>query len=231
MHCLFHPKLKKGVQDYFFDIDELKHLKALRLRVGEKVMITNGRGLTLLGYISYFQKNQLIIRDAEFFENTGELDFKISIGLSILENRERMEFALEKCIELGAKEFIPLITENCQKSTINHERLQTKSLAALKQCQRSELIKIYSPTDILSLEKKINDFDSIFLADINGETYNKNYRKGTNLILVGPEGGFSKAEVNFIKKNPKTIPINLGNRRLRAETAAIAMMTLLSLEC
>lgn len=229
MHCLFNPQVKRGKREYYFDDDELKHIKALRLKLGEKIMITNGQGLSLTGNIINLENNYLLIENPVFFENFGELDIKVCVGMSILENRDRMEFALEKCVELGAKEFIPLITKNCEKKKINIDRLKSKSLASMKQCQRSDLIKICSPLDIGKMNNRFQDYDVIFLADINGEKYNKSFCGGSNLILVGPEGGFTQDEINFIKKNPKTKSINLGNRRLRAETATISMMTLLSI--
>lgn len=228
MHCLYHPKANRTIKEYFFENDDLKHFRAIRLRVGEKVMITNGQGLSIIANIGIVHNNGLVIESPLFFIDYGELDIKVSVGLAILDNRERMEFALEKCIELGAKEFYPLITKNSQKKIINIERLKAKSISALKQCQRSQLIEIYPATEIFELERKFFEFDSILLADFNGETYNTKYRKASNLILIGPEGGFTDEEINFIKKNPKTISVNLGKRRLRAETAAIAMMALLS---
>jgi 16S rRNA (uracil1498-N3)-methyltransferase len=230
MHCLFNPQVKRGLREYFFDEEELKHLKALRLKVGEKIMITNGQGLSLTGIIMLIQNNFLNIDNPVYFENYGELDVNVCIVMSILENRDRMEFALEKCVELGAKEFIPLITKNCERRNINIDRLRAKSLAAMKQCQRSKLITIYPPMDIGELWDRFQDFDRIFLADLNGERYDKRFISGRNLILVGPEGGFTKEEINFIEKNPKTKLISLGKRRLRSETAAIVMMTLLSNE-
>ena len=230
MHCLFNPQVKRGLREYFFDEDELKHLKALRLKVGEKIMITNGQGLSLTGIIMLIQNNFLYIDNPVFFENYGELDIDVCIGMSILENRDRMEFALEKCVELGAKEFIPLITKNCERRNINIDRLRAKSLAAIKQCQRSKLITIYPSMDIGELQDRFQDFDRIFIADIDGERYDKSFISGRNLILVGPEGGFTKEEINFIEKNPKTKLISLGKRRLRSETAAVVMMTLLSIE-
>lgn len=228
MHCLFHPDLKRGIQKYLFTNENIKHLKALRLKVGERIMITNGRGLSLVANINSIQNNLLVTDEAQYFENYGELGFKICAGIAILENRDRFEFALEKCIELGAKEFLPLISKNCEKSIINRDRLIAKSIASLKQSQRSELIKILPPTYISDLPELFNNYDSIFLADYEGEIFDKQLVRNTNLILVGPEGGFSQDEINFIKKNPKTKSINLGNRRLRAETAVVTMMALLS---
>lgn len=230
MHCLFNPQVKRGLREYFFDEDEIKHLKALRLKVGEKIMITNGQGLSLTGIIMLIQNNFLYIDNPVFFENYGELDIDVCIGMSILENRDRMEFALEKCVELGAKEFIPLITKNCERRNINIDRLRAKSLAAIKQCQRSKLITVYPSMEIGELQDRFQDFDRIFIADIDGERYDKSFISGRNLILVGPEGGFTKEEINFIEKNPKTKLISFGKRRLRSETAAVVMMTLLSIE-
>lgn len=228
MHCLYHPKANRAIKEYFFENDDLKHLKAIRLRVGEKVMITNGQGLSIIANIGIVHNNGLLIENPLYLKDYGELDIKVSVGLAILDNRERMEFALEKSIELGAKEFYPLITKNSQKKIVNIDRLKAKSISALKQCQRSQLIKIYPATDIFELETKFFEFDSILLADFNGEKYNTKFIKSSNLILIGPEGGFTDEEIHFIKKNPNTISVNLGKSRLRAETAAIKLIALLS---
>ena len=72
MHCLFNPQVKRGKREYYFDDDELKHIKALRLKLGEKIMITNGQGLSLTGNIINLENNYLLIENPVFFENFGD---------------------------------------------------------------------------------------------------------------------------------------------------------------
>lgn len=229
MHCLLHPELNRKCLEYSFSGDDIKHIRALRLKANEKIMLTNGFGLSLIANIKEIKTDFLVLENPDFIENFGELGHRVAVALAILDNRERMEFALEKSVELGASDFYPLISRNCQREKINTERLEAKAIASLKQCYRSRLIKIHKPLNINDIEEVFKDYDRIFLTDRYGIEYQQGFKRNSNLILIGPEGGFTSEEINFIKKNPKTIAVNLGNRRLRAETVVISMMTLLSL--
>ncbi|MPN46579.1 hypothetical protein SDC9_194170 [bioreactor metagenome] len=109
------------------------------------------------------------------------------------------------------------------------ERLIAKAISAIKQCKRSRLPKIHLPQTIDSLISNIDtlNYQNIFLADENGVKPQINIHNSKNsIIFVGAEGGFSERELNLFPT--KTIKWNLGNRRLRAETAAISMLSILS---
>lgn len=227
MECIYLPEL--SLNETFIKIpdSEFRHIRALRLKKNDNIMITNGKGIICLASINKLIKNECVIEIKTIIEeNNCELNRKISLAIGILQDRDRFEFALEKAVELGISEFIPLITDFTQKNKINLERLQSKAIAAIKQCKRSVLPRIHQPVK-LDEDLKFN-YDCIILADIGGfkPKLEENYK--SILYVVGPEGGFSDRELAiFLKKN--TIRWNLGNRRLRAETAAIVGLSYLNL--
>ncbi|MFA6571253.1 MAG: RsmE family RNA methyltransferase, partial [Bacteroidota bacterium] len=173
--------------------------------------------------INEILKNHISISTSTFTQNKGELPFRLGLAIGILENKDRFEFALEKAIELGITDFYPLLTEFTQRKNINTGRLKLKAIAAMKQCKRSILTSIHpivKPKDITIISK---EFDKIILADENGEHPKKSNIIST-LVLIGPEGGFSETELQILKSIPNIISINLGNRRLRSETAALTAL-------
>ncbi len=224
MEAIYLPELNEEQNEYKLPSDELNHVKVMRLNVGDKLLAINGNGITAVCAIKSITKKEAIVEIMEYFFNQGENNFDISVAIGILDNKERMEFALEKVVELGAVAFYPLITEFTQRKIINVERFVQKAIAATKQCKRSKLIKIFEAQKFSEFINNISIFQTIILADENGE---KNIPTNANhiCILVGPEGGFSSKEINIIKSLPNTISLNLGNRRLRAETALITAIS------
>lgn len=217
MECLFSPEFNKNSSIITIEGDEAKHAKALRLKINDEILITNGKGLTALCKFTEFNKFQSQFHVIEFFEKMGEPNEHLHVAIGILDNKDRFEFALEKAVELGISEFTPLITRYSKNSIINSDRLFAKSVAALKQSKRSVLPVINQPIKLEELLKM--NTSNLIVADENGtESVNVS---GNMLLLVGPEGGFSNEELMMINKY-KPQKLNLGARRLRAETALIA---------
>jgi len=229
MECLYLPELSENQNDINLIGDELKHLFVLRLRVGEKIIITNGKGLSAISSLKSISKNIAILSPQEYFINSGELAYPLGLAIGILDNRERFEFTLEKSIELGISDFYPLITDFTQKKTIQKTRLEAKAISALKQSHRSNLTTIHPPISLQKLFSEQNKFDTIILADYNGVKPELTKLFKSSLVLIGPEGGFSYNEIEFIKNQKSAKSINIANRRLRAETAAILAVGLVAL--
>jgi|YNPMSStandDraft_1061717.scaffolds.fasta_scaffold00011_84 16S rRNA (uracil1498-N3)-methyltransferase len=227
MECIYIPDLSKNSISIQIPESEIRHIRALRLKKGDDIMITNGEGISCYAKINYLNKNECFAEVNFFLEdNHAELIRKVALALGILQDRDRFEFALEKAVELGVSEFIPLITDYSQKNKINVERLRAKAIAALKQCKRSFLPIIYNPIKLDEIIKF--NYDCIILADSDGS---KPYLKSNNesiIYVVGPEGGFSSKELELLQIY-KAIRWNLGNRRLRAETSAIVGLSLINL--
>ncbi|MCX8054496.1 MAG: 16S rRNA (uracil(1498)-N(3))-methyltransferase [Ignavibacteria bacterium] len=227
MECIYLTELSKNSQIIKITADEARHLRALRIKDNEHILITNGSGLICKASVIREKKDEYVAQIINFLdENYGELSRELALGVGILQDRERFEMILEKSVELGVSHFFPLITDYSQKKSLNSSRLQAKAVSAMKQCKRSRLPKIYEP---LSLQEiSMFQFEKIILSDENGEKPNLPQLCKSVLLLVGPEGGFSQREIEYLNKL-NIEKWKLGNRRLRTETAAISGLSLLSI--
>lgn len=223
MECLYIPNLDINAENILIEDDEFRHLRALHTRIGESILISNGNGTMVTVSITDIERRTASARIIAT-EDIPKAPYRLGLALGILDNKDRFEFALEKAVELGATDFYPLLCRYSQKQKINLERLKNKAISAIKQSKRAWNIKIHNATTIEEL-LKIAD-NSIYFADM--ESTNKlKYLDGNSVLLVGPEGGFS-AEEEAIIRNNQVISFTLGSNRLRAETAAIAGLTLIN---
>ena len=226
MECIYLPEFNKNFEIQKVNSEQSRHLRALHLNDGDKIMVSNGSGLLAECLIIREDRNDYRIKSQKIEENPGELYIDIHLAMGLIKSKDRFEFAMEKAIELGIKKFIPLITRYTEKQNVNLARLEAKAIAAMKQSRRSVLTAITSPNYLNELLD--HKYDNIFLADENGIKLKDFPLKGKTLILIGPEGGFSKDEKELIRKNVNTTMIKLGNHRLRSETAAVTAVTLVS---
>lgn len=228
METLYYPELTEDMsQIKITSHDELRHMKALRLKEGDNINITNGRGLTSENKIITINKNEAVLRVNKLIQNCGEFTYSLGLALGILDNKDRFEFAIEKGVELGMTDFYPLVTHFSQKKIINLSRLQAKIISAMKQCGRSVIPKIHDPVKINDLLKITDKFSNVVVADIDGNNPMDSIT-GNILCLVGPEGGFDKNELLSLENDKRTIKWNLGERRLRAETAGICILNIIT---
>lgn len=223
MECFYLPDLNKTSKEFAFSADEINHLKVLRIENNDQIMVTNGLGLSSLGTIEIISKKYLFY-PKEYFDNYGEIDANITVGFGVLSIKDRNEFLIEKCVELGANSLLPFNSRYVQSKGMNIEKFQLKIIAAMKQCKRSILPTIKPVIDLKKID--FSSYDNVLLADENGEKSINQLEKNT-LILVGPEGGFHESEIEMLEKIIKLQKINLGPNRLRAETAAINLISIL----
>jgi len=228
MECIFASELNENSTEIDINNDRIRHLKALRILPGDVILFSNGRGLCAECKLLSFNKLNYHFKIIEFYFNQGETPYRIGIAIGILSDKDRMEFALEKAVELGATDFYPLITKFTETKKINLSRLAKKSIVALEQCKRSKLIEIHEPLNILKLGIILRGFDNIILSDENGENPGLTSSLSSTLCLIGPEGGFAPSEIEFIKTFKNVKIWNLGNRRLRTETAAVSVLSHIS---
>jgi len=230
MECIFVSELNLNSIKLLIPTVEAKHLKALRIKQNEQILITNGNALSAIATVERISKNDYQANIKEFLPNYGELDYPLSLAIGIIDAQPRFEFAIEKCIELGVSEIFPLILDYSQHKKVNQERLTAKAIATIKQCKRSKLPTIHFPQTVSQLLKKLSNSDEkyqLILTDENGikpsNILNENHN---TIIFVGCEGGFSERELSLFPHH--TVTWNLGNRRLRAETAAIISVGILT---
>ena len=195
--------------------------------------------------ITDLQKDFLL---AEVLERTedGRPSSKISVAMGLLKKRDRLEFALEKLTELGVHQVILFEGDHSERSHIRADRLEGIVQSALKQSLGSWLPDLHivdSLEEIFQIQGE-DPMEAIYLADEtmeDGVSTELSHLEGTSsvkdlgriphrLLIIGPEGGFSKRERAWMDANLLDCKaISLGKRRLRAETAAIAGLLSLQL--
>ena len=208
-----------------------KHVvKVLRMKVGEQLNLTDGKGNHLTCEIKDDHKKHCAVEVKETsFKEQGTR--KVTIAISLLKNANRFEWFLEKATELGVAEIIPLICERTEKEKFRQDRLQGIVVSAMLQSQQYWLPVLHEPVQFDDLVMRQFDNYQKFIAHcIEGskETF-ANYqisKSAHSLILIGPEGDFTKQEIEIALKN-NIIPVSLGETRLRTETAGIVAATLM----
>ncbi|MDQ1265358.1 MAG: rRNA (uracil1498-N3)-methyltransferase [Bacteroidota bacterium] len=221
--CIYLPSISDTSSEFKISGSEVNHLKALRIRIGEFLMVSSGAGMMYRCIVSGIGAKDYTCRTLEALPEFGENSVNSALALGIIENRERFEFALEKAVELGINDFYPLVCDYSQKKVVNIDRLRTKAIAAMCQTRRSRLPDIHNP---LNLNELLNQskYNKIVIAEQSLKT-NYIISDSSLILLIGPEGGFSEKELSIIIDRKNTEILNLGPRRLRAETAAITGLT------
>lgn len=141
----------------------------------------------------------------------------------------RIDLVAEKACELGVARYQPLITRRTVIERLNLDRLHAHMVEAAEQCGRTTLPKLDEPIKLPALLKSWPESRTLFFADEGGGMpflEAANAHVGPAAILIGPEGGFDEEERAAIRALPQAVPISLGPRILRAETAAIAALAI-----
>lgn len=138
----------------------------------------------------------------------------------------RVEFLVEKAVELGVARLEPVITRRTIVDKLNLERMRAHIVEAAEQCGRTALATIAEPVKLAAFLKAVEAERTLYFADeTGGEAAGAAFTPGPATILIGPEGGFTPEEAAAIRALPNGMSISLGPRILRAETAALAAVT------
>jgi 16S rRNA (uracil1498-N3)-methyltransferase len=139
--------------------------------------------------------------------------------------RAQTDWLVEKATELGAARLIPVITRRTIVERVKLDRLDAIAIEAAEQCGRTRLPAIAEPMPLRQLLDERDPERTLYFADESGgEPVARAFRPGAALILTGPEGGFTDEERASIRAAANAVPISLGPRILRAETAALAAL-------
>jgi 16S rRNA (uracil1498-N3)-methyltransferase len=231
--ALYHPLAVVAGQLLRLPEEESRHVRSLRLQRGDRVLLLDGQGGRASASIDEIEKSAVVLRVESVLLDEAEGLPYIALGVGILSDRSRYEWCIEKGVELGAREIIPMVTERSE-GHFKGERARRVAIAALKQSQRSFLPVILEPLSFAALFDRFPLFDRIYLCheSASDDRSLARFLKGSpaparTLILIGPEGGFSDAEVSSAADVSATV-VSLGDARLRAETAALAALVLVS---
>lgn len=204
---------------------EATHIaKVLRHKIGDSILVADGEGSRFKADITEINKRSVVASIKEKTERPIPTKKKI-LALGILRKRDRLEFALEKAVELGATEICIFNSDHSERSNTKEDRLRTITLSAFKQSGRywlPEVIILSSLDEVFSTYKN----SSFIMAHekIELSIQPKALSNNQTVLLVGPEGGFSKREVELNGEKGGEF-VSLGKNRLRAETAALAFLS------
>lgn len=224
MQLFYNPDLDHNTLQIAFDKIESKHIvKVLRKKEGDKIQITNGKGLLFISQISNANEKKCLANIFKVDQKKQSRNFYLHIAISPTKNNDRLEWFLEKATEIGIDEITPIICDNSERKVIKTDRLEKITVAAMKQSLQYHLPKL---NEAITLTEFVNKehFQKKLIAHC--ENFDKKHIKETVkpkenvLILIGPEGDFSTNEIQLAIEK-KFTPITLGNTRLRTETAAL----------
>lgn len=207
--------------------DESRHcIKVLRLKAGNDLYITNGKGGLYACTLLNEDPKKAMIKINEDFESRPERDYKLHIAIAPTKNISRLEWFLEKCTEIGIDEITPLLCKNSERRTVKPERLEKIIIAAAKQSLTACFPRVNEAVKFNDfIEKAISSQKFIAYLDNSSSPLKTKYEAGKDvLIVVGPEGDFTG---NEIKKAVEQgfLPVTLGPGRLRTETAGVVACT------
>lgn len=231
MQLFYAPEI--SLPRYTLPEEESKHcVRVLRMTVGDELHLTDGKGNMYRCKVVSDNVKRCEVEVVETWPEYERMSYGLTMCVAPTKNIDRFEWFLEKATEIGISEVYPLECDHSERRQIKLEREEKVITAAVKQSLKAYhpvLHDLTSVRDIIAMdfegEKYIAHCDSSF-----GERpYLGNLvKKGANtLILIGPEGDFSKEEINFALQNGFNA-ISLGRERLRTETAAVVATTVVA---
>ena len=201
----------------------------MRRKDGDQIRVFNGRNGEWLGTLENLKKKSgTLTLDKQLREQPETLKEIHLFFAPIVKNR--MDWLIEKAVELGVSEFHPVLTQNTEVRTIKDEKINAHIREAAEQCERLSVPILHA---LLPFEKALQEWDTKnpFLACLerfDAQPIQKSIPASDKIaILIGPAGGFTGDEKNTIASYANITPVSLGDNILRSETAALFALSVL----
>lgn len=212
----------------------------LRSKPGDKVVVFNGRGREITAEIDSLGRNEIALR--KLHETTGApLRCHITLGQAIPKGKN-MDLIVQKAVEIGAAEIVPIISDrtivrlDADDVAQKQSKWQQIAIEAAKQCGQNWLPEVQTPRTLAQFFEAKPRFDLQLIGSLQSDACHlkqilseQSARPANVLMLIGPEGDFTPAELNLARSHGCR-PITLGPIILRVETAAIYCLSVLSYE-
>lgn len=220
----------ENISKQIFQIEEQEHqhlFKVLRKKVGDEIFVCNGKGLMVKAKITEIDKRKTFLNYLETIKEEKVDRNNLILAVSPTKKREKYEMMIEKCVEIGVSEIVPFYSQNSERRNLNLERLESIVLSAMKQ-SKSLFLPIINQEISFNELLKYTHINHKYIAYVEEKTLSIKSLKidcdTKTLFAIGPEGGFTSQEVSLAKEN-NFIPLSLGEKRLRTETAGIFVAT------
>jgi 16S rRNA (uracil1498-N3)-methyltransferase len=218
-----------------FELDEAtaRHcVQVLRMKPGEQLHLTNGKGLLAKAVIHVTGKKTCSVQ-VHRSETAPPPECKNIIAISLLKNTGRFEWFLEKAGELGITEIIPLQCKRTEKQQFRYDRMQQILVSAMLQSKQTHLTQLHPPVtynNALAMHREAQRYIAHCYPDERKKIFDVtgHQKAKTQVIFIGPEGDFTEQEIEMAMEM-NIMPVSLGNTRLRTETAGVKAAILLTL--
>ncbi len=206
-----------------FPEEEVRHIvKVLRKKPGDRVQVTDGSGKRMDVRLMEIEKKRVTGEIVATEVEPAEPERILAMGL--VRKRERLEFAIEKAVELGATHIILVHSDHSEKMSIKAPRVDNIIISAIKQSQRCYLPKWETRNSFGEVLEAYGKDRRVLVAHPRDSPVSENHAKDDPLLMmVGPEGGFSTEELEQAA-SAEAVFIRLAHTRLRTETAVCAVM-------
>ena len=226
---LVEPGVMTGPGAIAVEGEEAHHLTTVtRCKPGDPVVLADGAGLVGSGKVVVVRKGRVDI-EVGSLERRPRPESGVCIALAAL-HTQAMDWAVQKSVEVGVVELIPVVTERSQLSVrmagSRLDRWRKVARQALKQCQREWAMQVEDPILLSDLSARVAPEDRL-VADPSGTPGDLLEPSPSPVLLIGPEGGLSPVELRLLA-SAGWRGVSLGPYTLRAETAVVAGATLLN---
>lgn len=209
---------------------EVHHLNVLRYKLGDNIYIND-----------YLLKIEKIDKDTLEGVIIGTLPQKgiPKVNITLIQSylkSDKMDYVVQKAVELGVKNIIPVITKNTVVKLDSKDRIKKKerlskiAKEAIEQCGRADIVDVGEIKNLLNIDFRVYDY--VLICHETSETslkttLQKMKDKMNIAVIIGPEGGLAEEEVKAVLENKNATDVSLGERILRAETASLAILSAL----
>lgn len=233
MHRFFIPQLYN--EEMSITGVDAKHIgKVLRMQPGDKLQIVSDDGVSALAEVTAISESTVTVRCLEVLAESHEPAVKITLAQGLAKG-EKMDFIIQKAVELGAYSIVPVAMEHSvvrldgAKADKKVERWQKIAEAAAKQSKRDIIPQVQAVQSVSQMLANNNCKTKIIAYECEDRMSLKTALREAGqlddlLLIIGPEGGISEGELNKARE-AGAIPVSLGRRILRAETAGLVAMS------
>ena len=226
---LFTPEPLVEGQEISLPADQTRYLtRVMRLEAGAIVRVFNGQDGEWRCELAGTPKSAVLIPQQQVRPQHSGPDLTLLFAPI---KKARTDFIVEKATELGVRTIQPVFTDYCQTNRVRIDRFESLAIEAAEQTERMDVPNVY---EARALPKVLSEWDAhhpLIFCDESAQAaplanYSKQLHEKPAGVLIGPEGGFSPKEREMLQSLDFVMPITLGPRILRAETAVVSALTL-----
>ncbi len=227
MLLFYHSDIEKT--PVLSEEDSRHCVKVLRKNIKDKIHVVDGIGGLFECEITKAHEKKCEVRILSVEREFEKRNHYLHIAIAPTKNADRIEYFIEKCVEIGVDEITLIQTKHSERKNQKTERLEKIAISAMKQSLKAYLPKVNELIDFEKFIKSVN-VDAKFVAHLTDDA--KPLKevvadKKEVLLMIGPEGDFAKDEILLAQKTGFQV-VTLGNSRLRTETAGVVACTIVN---